>query len=527
MSSDLRTSILRARLDRKVPPHTHIGRIEETNAIEDDANLMESEAADALGAMPPPPARHPAIFGSSAAPPSTAASSESSSSLTFSTPSIAAGPSSGASVSFLSRKTAKASQDFSPHSAEGFFQEALEVDVPLTTGSATFRVYYTPPRPAIGSRKQSAHRSTINDAIDITSAALPTLRPGILRSDRDESPEADEPEPAITGPSGASSDPGTIFLLHHGAGFSALSYALTAAEITQSTKGEVGILAYDCRGHGRTRLHAASSGPPDMSLDTLSTDLIALLKTMFPDPDAMPSLVMVGHSMGGSVVVSAAHALIASGFRRVSGVAVLDVVEGTAMDALPVMRSVVQSRPAGFSSVEAAIRWHVDSKTVVNLTSARVSVPPLVAPNPKWTAVDATQATSSDFDESEPHETLKDEIEEDERPAAGRALPYRYCWRTDLLATEPYWRGWFEGLSSRFLGTRSARLLLLAGTDRLDRELMIGQMQGKYQLEVISDVGHSLQEDAPDRTARILVDFWRRNERVQIPSKLIKKVGEQ
>ena len=54
--------------------------------------------------------------------------------------------------------------------------------------------------------------------------------------------------------------------------------------------------------------------------------------------------------------------------------------------------------------------------------------------------------------------------------------------------------GWFEGLSSRFLTTRTARLLVLAGTDRLDNELMIGQMQGKFQLVVVPDVGHMLQE---------------------------------
>lgn len=35
---------------------------------------------------------------------------------------------------------------------------------------------------------------------------------------------------------------------------------------------------------------------------------------------------------------------------------------------------------------------------------------------------------------------------------------------------------------------------MLAGTERLDRELMIGQMQGKFQLEVISGVGHMLHE---------------------------------
>jgi hypothetical protein len=38
---------------------------------------------------------------------------------------------------------------------------------------------------------------------------------------------------------------------------------------------------------------------------------------------------------------------------------------------------------------------------------------------------------------------------------------------------------------------------VLAGTERLDRELMIGQMQGKFQLEVISGVGHMLHEVRP------------------------------
>ena len=54
--------------------------------------------------------------------------------------------------------------------------------------------------------------------------------------------------------------------------------------------------------------------------------------------------------------------------------------------------------------------------------------------------------------------------------------------------------GWFTGLSKRFLVARTARLLILAGTDRLDRELMIGQMQGKFQMEVVPDVRHMLHE---------------------------------
>ena len=58
------------------------------------------------------------------------------------------------------------------------------------------------------------------------------------------------------------------------------------------------------------------------------------------------------------------------------------------------------------------------------------------------------------------------------------ALP-TWTWRTDLTATQPFWENWFVGLSSKFLEAKGGKLLLLAGTDRLDKELMIGQMQGK------------------------------------------------
>lgn len=55
-------------------------------------------------------------------------------------------------------------------------------------------------------------------------------------------------------------------------------------------------------------------------------------------------------------------------------------------------------------------------------------------------------------------------------------------------------KDWFTSLSSSFLAVRAARLLVLAGTDRLDKELMIGHMQGKFQMVVVPGVGHMLQE---------------------------------
>lgn len=41
------------------------------------------------------------------------------------------------------------------------------------------------------------------------------------------------------------------------------------------------------------------------------------------------------------------------------------------------------------------------------------------------------------------------------------------------------------GLSKKFLAAKGGKLLLLAGTDRLDKELMIGQMQGRTISDVI------------------------------------------
>ena len=85
--------------------------------------------------------------------------------------------------------------------------------------------------------------------------------------------------------------------------------------------------------------------------------------------------------------------------------------------------------------------------------------------------------------------------------------------------------GWFASLSSSFLSQRCAKLLVLAGAESLDKDLMIGQMQGKYQLVVFRDVGHCLQEDAPERLAQTLLEFWHRNDRVDV-LKGVKKVGE-
>jgi len=169
---------------------------------------------------------------------------------------------------------------------------------------------------------------------------------------------------------------------------------------------------------------------------------------------------------------------------------VLDVVEGSALEALPIMPMILNSRPTGFDSIEEAIEWHVTANQIHNPLSARISVPPLIIPAP---------------------------------PNSAFLRHHSFTWRTPLGSTGPYWESWFKGLSSSFLTARTARLLVLAGTDRLDRELMIGQMQGKFQMSVVPGTGHMLHEDDPQRIAEILIEFWRRNDRVVAG---VKKVGD-
>jgi protein phosphatase methylesterase 1 len=51
------------------------------------------------------------------------------------------------------------------------------------------------------------------------------------------------------------------------------------------------------------------------------------------------------------------------------------------------------------------------------------------------------------------------------------------------------------------------KTLVIASNDRMDKELTIAQMQGKFKLVSMFDVGHTIQEDAPDDLARQIQDF--------------------
>lgn len=67
--------------------------------------------------------------------------------------------------------------------------------------------------------------------------------------------------------------------------------------------------------------------------------------------------------------------------------------------------------------------------------------------------------------------------------------------------------GWFTGLSACFLRIKVPKIIITAEKERLDKELTIAQMQGRFKLTVIHNVGHSVQEDDYHGTAKVLHEF--------------------
>jgi len=91
-----------------------------------------------------------------------------------------------------------------------------------------------------------------------------------------------------------------------------------------------------------------------------------------------------------------------------------------------------------------------------------------------------------------------------------------WVWRTDLLGSKQYWTEWFTGLTKIFLDLKLPKQLLLAGNDRLDKDLTIAHMQGKFKMVVVDNTGHVIQEDRADFVAQVFKQFL---DKFHIPTK--------
>ncbi|XP_065846240.1 protein phosphatase methylesterase 1-like [Oscarella lobularis] len=308
-----------------------------------------------------------------------------------------------------------------------------------------------------------------------------------------------------------SGDPALVFL--HGGGYSAMTWAIVSSLLMQKCHCQV--VAIDSRGHGSTE----TTDNKDLSAASQARDIGAIVEALWKD-SSPPSIVLVGHSMGGAIAVhAAARKLIPS----IVGLVVIDVVEGSAMEALSSMQSFLKGRPKSFRSQEQAIEWSVRAGQTRSAESACVSVPTQlrrISDEEKLSTSESTASTSSVDTIQEEQEEKRGSVVENEKKEevkeksllenTARPAP-AYTWRIDLSKTQPHWEGWFKGLSKLFLSCSVAKLLLLAGVDRLDKDLTIGQMQGKFEMHVLPQCGHAVHEDSPDKVSQLLATFLVRN----------------
>lgn len=281
--------------------------------------------------------------------------------------------------------------------------------------------------------------------------------------------------------------PAPLIILLHGGGYSGLTWATFVKHLRELV--HVKVAAIDIRGHGNTTTNDDS----DLSIETLTRDVGLLVQKLVTDEETR--VILMGHSMGGAIAVRAS-ALCNELAQSLAGLVVIDVVEGTALEALQGMQSFLRGRPKEFSNLENAIEWCVRSGQTKNIESARVSMPSQLTPLSGGPSESCSNVAGIP-DIPEDSEDLS--RVQNEQPTA---LPsnIKYKFRVDLPKSEVYWRGWFEGLSEQFLSSKSpAKLLLLAGVDRLDRTLTVGQMQGKFQMQVLPQCGHAVHEDVPDK----------------------------
>ncbi|KRY87868.1 Protein phosphatase methylesterase 1 [Trichinella pseudospiralis] len=286
---------------------------------------------------------------------------------------------------------------------------------------------------------------------------------------------------------------GPLLVFLHGGGCSALSWACLAKYLSSLITCTV--FAIDLRGHGET----TTDDQYNLALEVMADDVAAVLKAYFSQITA--PVILIGHSMGGAVAVEVANS---KNIPSLAALIVVDVAEGSALQALKCMQNYLLTRPKQFDSLPMAIEWSKRSSYIRNLESARVSMPGQVK---------KIQGLQENLVKSDQHPI--DRI--DEEAAELEEIPQTsdtecpestiYGWRIDLSKTEKYWEGWYTGMSEKFLSVSVPKLLLLANKDNMDTALTTAQMQGKFQMALLTEVGHYVHEDSPERTAEIFASF--------------------
>lgn len=281
---------------------------------------------------------------------------------------------------------------------------------------------------------------------------------------------------------------------------------------------DVCTVMYDMRCHGRSTF---SGGESSLTLNVLVEDFLSILQYIVKDLFPNSLVFVLGHSLGAAVVAQGLRGSASSQWSpgaSLGGVVILDAVEGTAKMSIQYMHEFLQHRPEEFSSVKDAIRWFLRSGGMRTAEGAGVSVPPLLrraVPSPP-SSEENRGGSLTELPPLTTQEKKTDMNGVNREVMRMEKSVEKYIWRSHLPSMETVWNTWFDNLDANFLRIPSPKMLCVASLDRLDRELTVAHMQGKFQLEVCgNNAGHYIQDDAPAVLAAKLRRFIKRTVDVQ------------
>lgn len=151
----------------------------------------------------------------------------------------------------------------------------------------------------------------------------------------------------------------------------------------------------------------------------------------------------------------------------------VDIIEETAMSSLDRMPAIIADIPKSFANISDAETWSMNSTHSHHFPGTKMTL------------------------------FMKKSLE-----SQLTSLPDgRLAWIADLAAMRPYWSGWFTNLTTNFLNFPGSRMLVLADTEYMDREMTVAQMQGKFQMIVVRGSGHAIQEDKPAELAEPIANM--------------------
>lgn len=252
-----------------------------------------------------------------------------------------------------------------------------------------------------------------------------------------------------------------VLVLLHGLGATSQTFGCFVKALPEGIRA----IAFDCRGHGDT---AFDDPAQDLALssENLVRDAFELISQLLPSPKTR--FVLCGHSMGGAIAVRLASASFPE---RCAGLVVIEAVEGLALRAIETP-ALLSLRPERFRTLQHALAWACSPAGPLPGASFSASV------------------------------SIPDQLKADSTEEKG------LVWKTNLSASVEYWAGWFAGLSDLFLKCPVRwKALVVSQVDKLDAELTVGQMQGKFQLVVVPGTGHFVHEIAPGQTCSRVAQF--------------------